>query len=250
MADKKADIWMPLWIGAYLGDTMRLTTIQHGAYMLLLIAYWRDRKPLPDDDEELRAITKTDKQEWKRLRPKLEGFFRVQDGAWWHKRVEAEMLEADKRANSASDKAKAAAQARWGKSKSNAPSIPQASLEQCPTPSPTPISNTSPDGEGQSAQDSCPQQAIVSLFKDRCPTARHPRLWSPARQALLRARWKEDESRQSLDWWRRFFDFVNASDFLMGRTHSKDRRPFELSLEWLCKSENFLKVLEGAYDNR
>ncbi len=144
MADK-TDAWMPLWIGAYLADTMKLTTVQHGAYFLLLISYWRERAPLVDDDEELRSITKTDRSEWKRLRPVMSKFFRVGDGVWWHKRVEAEIAAADERSKKSSEKAKKAAEARWGdKDKhapSNAPSIPQALPEDvpdvCPTPSPS-----------------------------------------------------------------------------------------------------------------
>ena len=145
--ENKTDAWMPLWIGAYLADTMRLTTAQHGGYLLLLMAYWRDREPLPDDDEELRSITKTDRTEWKKMRPVLAKFFRIGDGVWWHKRVEEEMAIADARQVAAQKKAKAGADARWGKSQKdasgNAPSMPQALPEDvpklCPTPSPTPI---------------------------------------------------------------------------------------------------------------
>jgi len=140
----KTDAWMPLWIGAYLADTMRLTTVQHGAYLLLLIAYWRERAPLPDDDEELRSITKLDRAEWKRQRPVLAKFFKIEDGVWWHKRVEQEMAAADARSKKASEKAAKAAGARWGASGKHAegddPSIPPSNapaiLEQCPTPSP------------------------------------------------------------------------------------------------------------------
>jgi uncharacterized protein YdaU (DUF1376 family) len=141
---EKTDAWMPLWIGAYLADTLTFTTLQHGAYMLLLMAYWRERSALPDDDESLRSIAKMGKAEWTRVRPVLARKFRVADGVWWHKRVEQEMAAADARAKKASEKAGKAAQARWQASSKqcseHAPSIAPDMHEDCPTPSPIPPS--------------------------------------------------------------------------------------------------------------
>ncbi len=151
--EKKTDAWMPFWIGAYLADTMAFTTEQHGAYLLLILAYWRERAPLPDDDEALRGITKLDRGDWKRVRPVLARKFRVADGVWWHKRIEQEIAAADARAKKASEKASKAAQARWQapseQCSKHAPSMPQALpehvLEDCPTPLPTSLS--SPSGQ-------------------------------------------------------------------------------------------------------
>ena len=95
--------------------------------------------------------------------------------------------------------------------------------------------------------DECPHQEIIALFAEVLPSARQVRDWTPARAQLLRTRWREDSKRQNLDWWRKFFGYVGQSGFLMGRTHSQGRKPFELGLEWLLKAENFAKVREGAY---
>lgn len=151
MTDPKTDVWMPLWIGAYLADTMKLTTVQHGAYFLLLMAYWRERAPLKDDDDELRSITKTERAEWKRMRPVLSPFFKVGEGVWWHKRVEEEMAKADERSSKARAKAQKGADARWkdrpADATGDAPSMPQAKPEdkpnQCPPPSPPPSEQSS-----------------------------------------------------------------------------------------------------------
>jgi hypothetical protein len=94
----------------------------------------------------------------------------------------------------------------------------------------------------------CPHSEILKLWAEILPSARQPVDWNAQRQALLRSRWREKSSRQSLEWWRRFFEYVSRSDFLMGRTSSRDRSPFLLSLDWLLKPANFLKVLEGAFE--
>lgn len=78
---------MPLNVGDYLADTGHLTTTQHGAYLLLLMHYWRKRE-LPEDDKQLAAIAKLPLRIWLDTRETLQAFF--YDG-WKHKRVEAEI---------------------------------------------------------------------------------------------------------------------------------------------------------------
>nr|WP_053000378.1 DUF1376 domain-containing protein [Sphingomonas sp. Y57] len=141
---KSAEAWMPLYVGDYLGDTQRLTTEQHGAYILLILDYWRNG-PAPDDDAVLQSITKLDRTAWKRNRPALERLFRIVDGHWTHKRIEREIENAKTNQDRRSSKAQKAAQARWGNSsdgaKGNAPSMPEALPDECPPPSPSPTPN-------------------------------------------------------------------------------------------------------------
>jgi uncharacterized protein YdaU (DUF1376 family) len=79
--------WMPLYVGDYLGDTGHLTTAQHGAYLLLMMHYWR-KGELPDDDRQLAKISKLPLKTWCDHRTVLQQFFH--DG-WKHKRIDAEL---------------------------------------------------------------------------------------------------------------------------------------------------------------
>ena len=81
--------WMPLYVGDYLGDTGHLTTTQHGAYLLLMMHYWR-KGELPDDDRQLSKITKLPLKTWCDYRPTLQDFFHE---GWKHKRIDAELAK-------------------------------------------------------------------------------------------------------------------------------------------------------------
>lgn len=83
--------WMPLYVGDYLRDTMHLSTVEHGAYCLLLFYYWNTGS-LPDDDRHLARIARMSLRQWRRHRPVLQTFFH--DG-WKHKRVESELNRAE-----------------------------------------------------------------------------------------------------------------------------------------------------------
>lgn len=109
----RPDSFMPLWIGDYLADTMRLTRDQHGGYLLLIMDYWRHAQALPDDDLSLAAVTKSTPEEWKKLRPVLAKFFTIEGGVWKHGRIEDELKKAQESYNSKVERAKAGAAKRW-----------------------------------------------------------------------------------------------------------------------------------------
>ena len=81
--------WMPLYVAEYIADTMRLTTEQHGAYLLLIMEYWM-KGPLPDDDNLLCRVARMDIDRWRSLRHIMEPFFIVKSNTWHHKRVDKE----------------------------------------------------------------------------------------------------------------------------------------------------------------
>lgn len=134
---------MPLYIGDYLKDTMRLNTMEHGAYMLLLMDYWVNGAP-PDNDDTLAKIARTTAKEWAKMRLTLAAYFQVQDGFWFHKRVEEELVKAGTRVLTKRASGRAGGIAARGKSgrKPNSKKIAEPIADQIgkntPSPSPSP----------------------------------------------------------------------------------------------------------------
>jgi uncharacterized protein YdaU (DUF1376 family) len=110
----KTDIWMPVYIGDYLADTMHLSTEQHGAYLLLLFHLWR-RGVLQDDDVALAQITGLPIRAWSLCRAVLAEFFEIRDGLWHHGRLERERSRTAAKQQSNASRAKLASSSRWNK---------------------------------------------------------------------------------------------------------------------------------------
>lgn len=134
--EAKPDAWMPLYIGDWDGDTGHLDCEQDGAYGRLIRRYWRTG-PLPDDDTVLARIIRMDVRKWRKIRSVLAQFFVVSNGLWKHKRADAELEKWAAKKVKAVERAKLAAGARWNNcdATSNATSIQQALLEECPSSS-------------------------------------------------------------------------------------------------------------------
>jgi uncharacterized protein YdaU (DUF1376 family) len=178
----KVDIWMPLYVADYLADTSRLSTEQHGAYLLLLMDYWRNGPP-PDDDSILQQITKLRPDAWGNAKAILKQFFQVEDGVWKHSRVEKELSDAKDKKERQTARAKAGAEKRW--SKRDATSIAQALPMQCPSPSPSPIHiNTK-----RTSAPVCPEGVGEQVWKDYIAVRKAKR--SPVTDTALQAIEKE-----------------------------------------------------------
>ncbi|HEY5805048.1 MAG TPA: DUF1376 domain-containing protein [Lysobacter sp.] len=125
--------YFELYPGDYLRDTTRLSLIEHGAYLRLLMAYYAEEQPLPGDVSELfqivGAISSADKAALKKV---AERFFPVgEDGLRRNGRADEEIEKAQKRI------ATARANGSKGGRKANPAGNPTGSPAQNPPGSPT-----------------------------------------------------------------------------------------------------------------
>ena len=251
----KVDIWMPLYVADYLSATSRLTTEQHGAYLLLLMDYWKNGAP-PNNDAVLAQITKLSPDAWSNARTMLEPFFEVSEKQWIQNRVESEMEKANHNKKANIERGKAGAQARWGKKDS--PSIVGAMLEQCLTdsssPSPSPSSLPTPTKKNTVAPPSGVTDSVwqdwISLRKAKRAAVTQTAIDGIAREASkagvslqtaletccargwtgFKADWLKDKGEQK-SFAEKDYDFKRARwEAMTGRTPGQEMKPF-LELE-------------------
>ena len=103
----------------------------------------------------------------------------------------------------------------------------------------------------------CPTQEILKLWKEILPGKTQPRSFDGQRAKTLQARWNDGFKLRTFEtnkeyytdvetgllWWKGFFGYIAGHHFLSG-----DKSNW-LTLQWLTKKENFLKVVERTYDN-
>lgn len=155
---------MPLFTDAYLADTIHLSTIEHGAYLLLLMVAWRTRgNRLPDDNRLLARYTKCTMGQWLRIRPALEPFFDVADGVWVQGRLMDEANHVRQVRESQIANGRASALKRKGRHSTKR----DGSESKASTPSPSPSPK---EGMKESNDSSIPPQRAKRLPVDWQPS--------------------------------------------------------------------------------
>lgn len=78
-----------------------------------------------------------------------------------------------------------------------------------------------------------------------CPALQRPQavwLWNDARKKRI----EKAVKKYGLPTVQKVFKKTAESEFLTG----KNSRGWKANLDWICKPENFLKILEGNYDSK
>lgn len=88
----------PIWVDAFVKDTLQNSPAEVGSYILILLSMWNARDvSLPDDDVVLARVARVHLKTWRRtLGPMIRDFLKVEDGRIFSPRLrqEAEVVEA------------------------------------------------------------------------------------------------------------------------------------------------------------
>ena len=149
MSAARPDTWMPLYVADYLADTGHLSTRQHGAYLLLIMHYWRTGKPLPTRVEHLFRICRLTAAEWEEDGEAVIAFFTPTPDGYVHGRIERELQSAQEFIEKRAAAGRASAEAKRQRTGNTTPTRVETHVptpEQHPTqqegkttPSPSPV---------------------------------------------------------------------------------------------------------------
>jgi uncharacterized protein YdaU (DUF1376 family) len=232
---------LTLWTDAYLSDTRHLSTLEHGAYLLLLMEAWRRPNcDLPGDDKILARLAGLSRDEWDEIKEAVMAFWK-HDGrskTWTQKRL---ILERDKaRVRSKSQRDKAAK--RWNiDKKDDAAALPEQCPEDASTATATAHKEEEPDGSPSSA--SAPEPAVKparakrrTSFNTELPADWEPTL-TPRAQEMV-ARWPPGmferelnkfrdhaaaNGRTAKDWDAAFRTWIGNSDERLQQSGNRNR---------------------------
>jgi uncharacterized protein YdaU (DUF1376 family) len=264
MADFPA---LMLWTDKYLADTRHLTTLEHGAYLLLIMEAWRrPHCDLPDDDALLARMAGLSAKQWADVRPVIMAFWNLDKRrkSWRQKKLTSERDYVQKKRRSQQDKASK----RWKDAKNgDATAQPRQSRGNAPTPTPTPtlieeeeskdsfVASAATNGNGtanlfgpadpETEPPPPPEfkpEHVVEAWNSLATECGLPRIakLSDQRRRQLKARMRE----HSLDDFVTAIDAIRRSPFLREGNGTWRGANFDFFLQ----PSSFLKLIEGHYE--
>lgn len=109
--------FMQLYVADYLADTLDLSTVEHGAYLLILMTMWRHDARLPNDMAKLARIARMSPAKFKPVWAEISRFFEVDGDSITNHRLSKEHEKARKKSEVRATAGRAGGQAKALKDK-------------------------------------------------------------------------------------------------------------------------------------
>ena len=232
---------LPLLTDRYLADTRHLSTLEHGAYLLLLMEAWRRSGcSLPDDDDLLARLSGLGPSEWQSIKPAVMAFWKLDNrsGEWRQKTLSSQRDRVAKLVQKRRD----AAAKRWYEKKTPDANAYAQHVHSEPCKADATKTKTKSLKENGSASHSR-EHAAFDRWNDFAqqrdlPQAQHRTAERVAKLAKLL-----DSVGDDLD---SVFAKIRDGPHLLG----DNDRGWKVSLDWVLKPANLTKLMEGNYDRK
>lgn len=237
-------------IGDYRRDTSHLSLLEHGVYRQLLDWIYLDEKPIPKETDVVfrRLCARTDEEKGAVIIV-LKELFELAENGYIQTRCMGEIAAYQGQAARARENGKLG-----GRPPKTTVVISGLSEKTEIKANQEPITNNQeplPKEEkalvaSDAGRPDCPHEKIVALYHEHLPVLPSVKTWNEGRRKLLATRWREDEKRQNLEFWERFFKYVAKIPFLLG----ENDRGWQADLEWMLNIKKFTKIIEGGYERK
>lgn len=177
--------YMPLYVADYMADTSHLTTTEHGAYMLLLMAMWRSGGALPNDDVRLSRVARLPLDKWRRMAPTILALMTVENGFVSQGRLVQELQHSQGRVAKRREAGKAGFRAKSLKNKDADQANATAIVEHCLS-----ISEPYPEGSKEAPNEasllpSYPERLSAATARDGLLSGKPPPRASAEKEAAV-----------------------------------------------------------------
>lgn len=229
------------YMGDYARDTKHLTMLQHGAYTLLLDAYYATKKPLPKEENIIfRIVSAQKRSEKESVSLILKEFWELTNEGWINARAAKEISESIEK----SENNRKSANKRWNAnamqthSKRNANAVRRARVPE-PEPDKT-LKPLSSDGTDDS------KVLLDSAFEIWHRIAAEFKLPMVAKQSQARKKklLRILKNHGGIEAWAFACGKIRASAHLQGHND----RGWRANFDFMTQESSFIKVTEGVYD--
>ena len=238
--------FMPLYVGDYLGDTQHLTTEQHGAYLLILMAMWRSGGRLPADPKVLCRIARIHPPRWPKMSAEVMAFFQASGDEITHDRLVMEIKKASHKSQSRAESGRLGGKAKALKNNkpdvANATDLPKHSSLSESEPESERKNNKRPDSAARPPE---PSPAVDFLECKSAFNGSTERMLAEVQSAM-----GSGADRCHAEQWLAQLLRTNGPEpvsqaFQMLSTARAERKPIVRVLPWWAKTASTLKANAG-----
>jgi uncharacterized protein YdaU (DUF1376 family) len=244
--------YIQLYTADYLADTAHLTTIQHGAYLLLIFNYWQRGQPLNNANGRLASVVRMSNDEWAIHEQTLAEFFEVNGDEWVNHRIDEDLEAVKAKSTKASVAGKASGARRRAKAK-RTPNVRSTNADRT-------VNHTEADTDTEADIKAAPivpagdADAVLSAYHAALPQCLQIAVLNPkrkrriadavklARQVCTRQGWPYEPA----DFWAAYFGECANDPWLRGERANPNNPNWKQNLDVLLAEDRFAEIMDKA----